>query len=173
MHNSIQREFQNFPGGKYTNRIFYLLLRVSMLAPSKNWLYIRQYHVFWAFFSTCKTYFMGTKPICPFPLRWEHALPGIACWAYVKVKASLESSGYHCPTFSSAASKLFKGVVSTSFLHFLCTDSPSNPMKSDFLPHSSAKTAVSDVYTDHQQGKNPMALSLSSDLFNCPVSSLF
>lgn len=54
--------------------------------------------------------------------------------------------------FSSVSQKLYKGVVSTSFLHFLCTDSPHNPMKSDFLPHSSTKTAGSDVYADHQQG---------------------
>lgn len=57
----------------------------------------------------------------------------------------------HC---SSASSKLYKGAVSTSFLHFLCTDSPHNPVKSDFLPHSSAKTAESDVLADPPQGKS-------------------
>lgn len=63
--------------------------------------------------------------------------------------------------FFSASSKLFKGVASTSFLHFLRIDSLCNPVKSDFLPHNFTKLLF-QRFTLTTVKANPMALYLSS-----------
>lgn len=72
----------------------------------------------------------------------------------IKAKASLEPSGYRCPTSLLPHPNFIKERSLPASSISSALTSPHNPMKSDFLPHSSAKTAGSDVYVDHQQAKS-------------------
>lgn len=152
--NTASDSFKNLPVRKYLNRIFYLLLGVLTLVQS-NPCYILDSIRYSNTFTHMEDLFKGNNTHA-FSLRSEHTLFSAVCYICVKVKALSEPSNY----FFSVSSKLFKGVVSTSFLHFLCTDSLYNPGKADFLPHNSTKTAFSEVSDIDCQGKSNSSFSV-------------
>ena len=91
----------------------------------------------WVSLSTCKTYFMGWKNMC-FPSKIQESSVSTVSNISVKVKATLEPL-LLLPHFSPAWSKLLEGVVSASFLHFLCIDSLPNLWSLTSFPTTTLK----------------------------------